>query len=398
MTLIIVMSDYSTDFSSTKKLSAFAQPLLSNNSALNLSERQQQLQPLLSNNSALNLSERQQQLQPLLSNNSALNLSERQQQLQTSQQLIPAEPSMQVQQEPAGFIGKGSINSLIFVKANKWIATGNWSINVNNGSLRTFGSNMTWFNQYGNSTHTHEFLNFRPSPDNNIITIQQPGNNIFLEGKMDVGTNHAIIWKNVPTTIAINGEKTITIAVDDNATKHHFAPQPALGVVTSFMRCSDLPSKDMEVLPSCTVAGPKATTIASESTRTNEQTNRVQKPSLIVSITAEDPISRGDEQIIEVSVKDSMSTSGVAGAKIYGVIADAAQAQDIIKNANSTVYYNYRLIDGQKFGGFSDNNGQFSFHKNMPKSLKPGTYGVTVTAKADGYDSVSRVGTFEVVK
>ena len=135
-----------------------------------------------------------------------------------------------------GFLTKGTINSLIFAPHTKWIATGNWSMNVNNGSLTSFETNMTWFNQNGTASHTHEFRNFKNAAGN-VITIQQPSNNVILKGVMDVGTNHRIVWKNVPTTIHINGDKTITISVDTKATNNHFAGQPILGVVKSFMTC-----------------------------------------------------------------------------------------------------------------------------------------------------------------
>lgn len=158
-------------------------------------------------------------------------------------------PSLQ-QQVPAGFMAKGTIHSLIYAPTTKWIATGNWSMNINNGSLRSFNTNMIWFNNNGTSTHTHEFLNFKPT-GGRIITIQQPSKDVILKGVMDVGTNHRISWINVPTTININGEKTISISVDDKATNKHFAAQPVYGVVTSLTPCSDIPGPNMEILPRC---------------------------------------------------------------------------------------------------------------------------------------------------
>jgi hypothetical protein len=149
-----------------------------------------------------------------------------------------------------GFMTKGTINSLIFAPHTKWIATGNWSMNVNNGSLPFFETIMTWFNQNGTASHTHEFRDFK-NAGGNIITIQQPSNNVILKGVMDVGTNHRIVWKNVPTTININGNKTITISVDDKDTNHHFAGQPVLGVVKSFTLCSDIAGPRMKILRSC---------------------------------------------------------------------------------------------------------------------------------------------------
>ena len=144
-----------------------------------------------------------------------------------------------------GFLSKGTINSLIQTPTGNWIATGNWSMSIDNGSLTGFGTNMTWFNSNGKASHTHEFHNLRAGAG----TIQ--GNNIIINGLTDVGTNHRVVWKNVPTTISIQGGKTIRISVADNATNHHFAGQPVFGLVTLFMPCSDVADTNMEVLPSC---------------------------------------------------------------------------------------------------------------------------------------------------
>jgi hypothetical protein len=82
----------------------------------------------------------------------------------------------------------------------------------------------------GKASHTHEFRNLRAGAG----TIQ--GNSIIINGLTDVGTNHRIVWKNVPTTIGIQGGKTIRISVADIATNHHFAGQPVFGLVTSSYR------------------------------------------------------------------------------------------------------------------------------------------------------------------
>jgi len=144
-----------------------------------------------------------------------------------------------------GFLSNGTINSLVRTPTSNWIATGNWSMTVDNGTLAGFTTNMAWFNSSGKTSHTHEFSNLRSGSG----TMQ--GSNIVINGAMDVGTNHRVVWKNVPTTISIQGGKTITISVDDNATNHHFAGQPVFGLVSSFVPCSDIPGANMEVLPRC---------------------------------------------------------------------------------------------------------------------------------------------------
>ncbi|HEY1247931.1 MAG TPA: hypothetical protein VGE97_02980 [Nitrososphaera sp.] len=162
---------------------------------------------------------------------------------------VPQQPI--VQGPPIGFNSSGTINSLIIVPQTKWIATGIWTMDVNNGNLSKFLTNMSWFDEKGGATHTHEFLNFRPNPDSKVIS-KQPDNSIILRGLMDVGTNKKVVWKDVPTAINIKGQNTITISVADSATNNHFASQPILGVVKSFVLCSDVPGAAMEILPPCT--------------------------------------------------------------------------------------------------------------------------------------------------
>lgn len=147
-----------------------------------------------------------------------------------------------------GFLTKGTINSLITTPATKWIASGNWSMNVNNGDITLFETNMTWNNINGTDAHSHEFQSFRVSKP---ISFNKSDNNISIKGLIDVGTNHKVVWKAIPSTIDINGKKTISISVDDNMTNQHFASQPVLGVVESFIICSDIPGPNMEILPPC---------------------------------------------------------------------------------------------------------------------------------------------------
>jgi hypothetical protein len=155
-------------------------------------------------------------------------------------------------QKPAlvglGLLTKGTINSLITTPTTQWIASGNWSLNLNDGNATLFETKMTWNNLNGTNAHSHEFQNLRV---NKPISLNQTERNISIKGLLDVGTNQRVIWKDVPSTININGKKTISISVDDNMTNHHFASQPILGVVSSFLICSDIPGPNMEVLAPC---------------------------------------------------------------------------------------------------------------------------------------------------
>jgi hypothetical protein len=155
-----------------------------------------------------------------------------------------------------GLTANGTIDSLIFTPGTKWIATGNWSTVLRNGNVDSFNTNMTWYDNNGTRIHTHELLNFKPSGGITIGDIKtvKPADNLVMKGLMDVGTNHRITWKNVHSTIDINGGKTISISLDDKETNKHFAGQTIYGIVKSFKsftKCLDQPGPNMEVPAPC---------------------------------------------------------------------------------------------------------------------------------------------------
>ncbi|HSA73901.1 MAG TPA: discoidin domain-containing protein [Nitrososphaeraceae archaeon] len=157
-------------------------------------------------------------------------------------------------QVPFGFVTNGKINTVINVANGKWLANGNWSIILNNGNVTTFETKMTWYNSSGTNAHTHELTNFRPTAgDMQTLPMSGPANQIIIKGVTDVGSNNRVSWFEVPTIITINDRKILSISLDDNKTNHHFGGQPLLGIVDSFIPCSDLPGPNMEILPSCSV-------------------------------------------------------------------------------------------------------------------------------------------------
>ena len=158
-------------------------------------------------------------------------------------------------QAPSGFVTNGKINTVINVPNGKWLASGNWSIILNNGNVTTFETKMTWYNSSGTNAHTHELTNFRAAAgDIQTLPMSGPANQIIIKGVTDVGSNSRVSWFEVPTIITINDRKILSISLDDNKTNHHFGGQPLLGIVDSFVPCSDLPGPNMEILPSCSVS------------------------------------------------------------------------------------------------------------------------------------------------
>lgn len=185
---------------------------------------------------------------------------EQQQQQEQAEPIVPGSAQEQQQQQEQadkitplgpvqGFKAIGTVNSVISTPSIRWIATGNWSMFAGNGNIISFITNMTWYNNNGTGSHTHEFLKFIPTGGN--VTLGSD-NSLHLNGLMDVGTDNRAVWKNVHSVIDIKGGRTISISVDDKETNKHFAGQPVYGVVTSLIRCSDEPGPNMEVLPPCT--------------------------------------------------------------------------------------------------------------------------------------------------
>ena len=114
---------------------------------------------------------------------------------------------------------------------------------------------MTWYNSSGTNAHTHELTNFRAAAgDIQTIPMSGTANQIIIKGVTDVGSNNRVSWFEVPTTITINDRRILSISLDDNKTNHHFGGQPLLGIVDSFVPCSDLPGPNMEFLPPCSVS------------------------------------------------------------------------------------------------------------------------------------------------
>jgi hypothetical protein len=175
--------------------------------------------------------------------------------IQQQQQPLPQQPQQplagaQPQQSPLeDFILSGKINSLLPTGNNTWIAEGNWNLVAENGSAKSFMTQMTWTSADGTKAHTHEFQNFRLL-DNGTDVLLSPGDTLILDGVMDVGTNDVIDWQGVPTRLYFGNGQTIVVALDDAATNSHFGNQPVFGLVTSLTPCGS-PGPSMEVLPRC---------------------------------------------------------------------------------------------------------------------------------------------------
>ncbi len=168
--------------------------------------------------------------------------------------LSASNENLESSESASGFVANGKINTVIDVPNGKWLAAGNWSIIVNNGNVTSFDTKMTWYNSSGTNAHTHDLTNFKSVSDNiQAVPMNLTDKQKTIEGFTDVGSNGRTTWFEVPTVVTINDGKIISISVDDNKTNGHFAGQPLLGIVDSFVPCSDLPGPDMELLPPCSL-------------------------------------------------------------------------------------------------------------------------------------------------
>lgn len=169
---------------------------------------------------------------------------------QQNQQVLSPPPPPQISwnelEETEGFVANGKINSIIYTINGNWIAIGDWVMNVADGELTFFNTTMAWHN--GTAGHSHEFLNFETEDD---VGISAEDQTISIEGTMDIGTNRAVSWPDIPSEIVIEGGKIITISLDDEGTNRHFGGQSVHGIVTSLTICSTSPGPAMQVSPGC---------------------------------------------------------------------------------------------------------------------------------------------------
>ena len=138
------------------------------------------------------------------------------------------------------------MDSTLYTINGNWRSTGDWSMNVADGELMNFTTSMAWYN--GTAGHSHEFLNFEADDG---VDISAEDQTISVAGTMDVGTNGAVAWEDVPSEIVIEGGRIISVSVDNEATDEHFSGQSVHGNVTSLTVCSTTPGPAMQVSPAC---------------------------------------------------------------------------------------------------------------------------------------------------
>lgn len=137
------------------------------------------------------------------------------------------------------FSSIGTISSLVLTvpenefnitNAFKVILTGDWILNVQNGTLTNFEANFLASPMDGSRGHIHQITNFSTN-ENAMIQFTPNNNSLSINGTADIKINGKTIWNNVDLSIIMSKGSTITIDPNDKQTDNHFGDQQVYGVV-----------------------------------------------------------------------------------------------------------------------------------------------------------------------
>jgi hypothetical protein len=137
------------------------------------------------------------------------------------------------------FSSIGTISSLVLTvpenefnitNAFKVILTGDWILNVHNGTLTNFEANFLASPMDGSRGHIHQITNFSAN-ENAMIQFTPNNNSLSINGTADIKINGKTIWNNVDLSIIMSKGSTITIDPNDKQTDNHFGDQQVYGIV-----------------------------------------------------------------------------------------------------------------------------------------------------------------------
>ena len=139
----------------------------------------------------------------------------------------------------------GTISSLVITvpedKFNitntfKVILTGDWILNVHNGTVTNFEASFLASPMDGSMAHIHQITNFSANEDDGGVIIlstsdNNSNNSLLINGTADIKINGITRWNNAEVSITISKGNTITIDPDDKDTGNHFGNQQVYGIV-----------------------------------------------------------------------------------------------------------------------------------------------------------------------
>jgi hypothetical protein len=140
------------------------------------------------------------------------------------------------------FSAIGTISSLVITvpedefnitNAFNVILTGDWILNVHNGTITNFEANFLASPMDGSMGHIHQITNFSEKEDDGdvIILPTSDNNSLSINGTADIKINGITIWNDAKVSITISKGNTITIDPDDKDTENHFGNQQVYGIV-----------------------------------------------------------------------------------------------------------------------------------------------------------------------
>lgn len=112
-----------------------------------------------------------------------------------------------------------------------YVLSGEWNLDVQDGSVSDFAANFTMVHTDGTGRHTHDLSNFVSS---NSTTVDTSGNGTsFIFGTVDVATDGQPKWTGVDALIIIEKNNVISLSLATEDTDDHFMGQPIYGIVDS---------------------------------------------------------------------------------------------------------------------------------------------------------------------
>ena len=137
------------------------------------------------------------------------------------------------------FSSIGTISSLVITvpenefnitNAFKVILTGDWILNVHNGTLTNFEASFLASPMDGSRGHIHQITNFSTN-ENAMIQFTPNNDSLSINGTADIKINGKTIWNNVDLSIIMSKGSTIIIDPNDKQTDNHFGDQQVYGIV-----------------------------------------------------------------------------------------------------------------------------------------------------------------------
>ena len=159
--------------------------------------------------------------------------------LSHSQSMTNSNSSINDNSTTTTFSSIGTISSLVITvpekefnitNAFKVLLTGDWVLNVHNGTVTNFEANFLASPMDGSRGHIHQITNF--STNENVMNqLISDNNSLSVNGTADIKINGKTIWNNVDLSIIMSNGSTITIDPNDKQTDNHFGEQQVYGIV-----------------------------------------------------------------------------------------------------------------------------------------------------------------------